>query len=72
MTQFVQEEKVHAVFPYLDNITICGQKEYLLVEGVSTSHQKEYLLVARLRTILLVTDRLKGTTALFGKASPCP
>ena len=27
MTQFVQEEKLHAVFPYLDNITICGHSK---------------------------------------------
>jgi len=27
MNQFVQEEKLHAVFPYLDNITICGHSK---------------------------------------------
>lgn len=27
MTKFVQEENLHGVFPYLDNITICGKDQ---------------------------------------------
>jgi len=48
MTQFVQKEKLHAVFPYLDNIMICDHSKENHDENL-----KRFFKVAQCRNLVL-------------------
>jgi len=57
MTQFVQEEKLHAVFPYLDNATICGHSKEDHDENL-----KEFFKAAQRRNLVLNESKSILTT----------